>query len=116
MISGADDVSHRTDESSAWSHWGLKTMGRGLLRTIQQIPAISVWIITLDGRLTCGYRSPHHRSTCAPDNSHGQALTSWTMSTVSQLALVSAASIVLLYLIPAGMPNLEIIMHVIGSG
>ncbi|VEL33966.1 unnamed protein product [Protopolystoma xenopodis] len=36
MVSGSDDFRHRTDESSARSHWGRKTVGRGLFRTIQQ--------------------------------------------------------------------------------
>ncbi|VEL16057.1 unnamed protein product [Protopolystoma xenopodis] len=36
MVSGSDDVLPSMDESSARSHQGLKTVGRGLLRTIQQ--------------------------------------------------------------------------------
>ncbi|VEL36115.1 unnamed protein product [Protopolystoma xenopodis] len=35
-VSGSDDVRHRTAESSAWSHRGRRTVGRGILRTIQQ--------------------------------------------------------------------------------
>ncbi|VEL09833.1 unnamed protein product [Protopolystoma xenopodis] len=48
MVSGSDDVRHRTDESSARSHRGGRTVSRGLLRTIQQIkvqgnpPSVSV--------------------------------------------------------------------------
>ncbi|VEL15777.1 unnamed protein product [Protopolystoma xenopodis] len=47
MVSGSNDVRHRTDESSARSHRGRKLVNRGLLRTIQQTkvqgnpPAIS---------------------------------------------------------------------------
>ncbi|VEL36833.1 unnamed protein product, partial [Protopolystoma xenopodis] len=36
MVSGSDDVRDITDENSALIHRGRRTLGRGLLRTMQQ--------------------------------------------------------------------------------